>query len=108
MASSLLASSSIVIPSSGGTLPLFCPRCEEPFDLGDRVPIMHSCCVHSTCKACWGESFNMFEEFTCFFECEKPNKEIPGQPKIHAGIRRAIEENIMQQNEILEGSQLGY
>jgi hypothetical protein len=72
----------------------FCPRCEEPFDLSAKLPIMHYCCVQTTCKECWRQSFNMMDEFDCFFACGRPSRDVPDAPKVNAGVKRTIEENI--------------
>jgi hypothetical protein len=75
---------------------MHCPKCESPFDLKGRAPIMHSCCIQVTCKACWNESFNIMDEFDCFFHCGKPSRENHDEPKISAAMRREIEEKEMQ------------
>ena len=74
-------------------LPVVCPKCEQRFDLNAHMPIMHSCCVLATCKKCWHASFNMLDEFECFFQCGRQNREIPDEPKVNAGIKRMIEES---------------
>ena len=41
------------------------------------------------------------DEFECFFQCGRPSKDQPDQPKVAAAIRRAVEENLRDQEEIL-------
>jgi len=42
----------------------------------------------------------MMDEFGCYFACESLSRDRPDSPKANAAIKRAIEENIRQQEEI--------
>lgn len=69
----------------------YCEKCEKPYNLANRAPIVHSCCNKSTCKECWLGSFHVNGRFNCFHVCDEPNTEDPTRPNINPIIRKVIE-----------------
>ena len=69
-----------------------CPSCEQPFNLANRAPVLHSCCGGSSCKTCWLKMFNVNGRFYCYHECDEPNTENAAKPRINPLIKREIDQ----------------
>jgi hypothetical protein len=78
---------------------LSCLRCEKPYNLTSRVPILHPCCHESTCMECWTtKSFVPSKNidppqqiFDCYFKCGSPTTFLKNSPIINMAIVRMVD-----------------
>lgn len=63
---------------------LKCQKCDSPFNLSSREPLLISCCNDTVCKKCWEGSFNIHDgRFLCPYKCynQESHLENPQNPK---------------------------
>jgi hypothetical protein len=91
--------SSTTTKQSDSIFLLSCLRCERPFNMTNRVPVLHPCCHESSCMDCWStKSFVPSKNleppqqiFDCFFKCGSQTSFLKNIPIINMAIVRMID-----------------